>query len=97
MPEDWRNARRRQYLGHLSEAEQNAVSKFMGTGLEEAATRLRTLTAGIPVNFRKSSLVAFHKYVSVLAGGPEDFPRRVWSIRKELLEKAISLGLGLPG
>lgn len=97
MPEDWRNTRRRQYLGNLSELEQKAVSKFMGTGPEEATTRLHTLVPGTPVSFRKSSLVAFQRYASTLAGTPEDYPRQVWSIRKQLLEKALSMGLGLPG
>lgn len=97
MPEDLRNARRKQYLGHLSELEQKAVTKFMGTGPEEAGSLLRMLSARTPVSFRKSSLGAFQKYASALAGTPEDFPRQVWTIRKQLLEKALSLNLGLPG
>ena len=96
MPRDWRNARRDQYLNGLGEDEE-LISKFMGQGPQAADERLRSLTTPIYVGFRKSSLVAFHEYVSILAATTDDYPDQVWTRRAKLLKKAIDLGLGLPG
>jgi hypothetical protein len=104
MSNAWKTTRRSEYLGKLGDDDRR-ISKFMGTGPEGAADRLRNLTTNTPVNFKTSSLITYHKYVSTLAGTIEDgllwdrrtgkVRGRVWTKRKELLEKAIDLGLGL--
>ena len=96
MPE-WKTARRTQFLGHISEIEQTRLSKFMGQGPLEAEERRRMLSGATRVEFRKTTLEAFHKYVATLAGTGEDIPNQVWTKRKLLLEKAMSLDLGVPG
>src|SRR5262249_47417714 len=97
MSEDWRNFRMNSYLGTVNPTERLEVARFLGTGPMQASERLLMLRPGMAVTFHKSSLPPFLNYVSVLAGTSEDFPGDVWSIRKELLQRAIALDLGLPG
>jgi hypothetical protein len=97
MPLDDRNARRDAHLGQVPQREQAIVTRFLGTGPKEASERLDNLSASTSIPCKQSSLDAFLRYASALAGTAEDQPGQVWSIRKRLLEKAKELGLGLPG
>jgi hypothetical protein len=96
MPKDWRNDRLDQHLGTVDADERRRVSAFLGQGVEDASNRMSTITRETSVDFKRSSLLAFQRYAAALAGTAHDFPRQVWTVRKLLLDKAISLGLGRP-
>ena len=106
MQEDPRQTRLKQYLGSLMKTtpdrrldpncEFAKVSRFLGQGAPEAFRRLQDVSSKTEAPFKRSSLKAFLAYASVLAGTSEDFPDKVWSTRKQLLEKAIQLNLGQP-
>jgi hypothetical protein len=106
MQEDQRQTRLKQYLGHLQKTTADGridpncefakVSKFMGQGAPGAFQKLHDLGPRTEAPFKRDSLKAFLAYASVIAGTSEDVPDKVWSLRKQLLEKALQLNLGQP-